>query len=369
MSGFLCFFSPSSCAKSLAKSTFNDLFNAMTSWIISSVQWLLDGCVKVLLSASEPKTVLAGAKAEFATLLIMAPALLLVSLLIATISALRHADAPSLWRVYLGVAPACVAGVALAQPLASLVLTTVNAMSASAASEVATHEVTLAQALTSLTPSTPGFAVFMLAGVVVVATLLLWCELVVRTVVLTLLLVLVPVIVPLSVLPSMRRIAWKLLETFLAVAVSKFVIVVTLVLGLDEVTGSSATEIIAGAVTLLLATCTPFLVLKVVPMLDQSALHHFEGLKGRAARTVANAPSSPAGQLAGALTPNVEPPGAPERSEDLGLETWPGVPEAPMPDVSGDPLPAPVGTPRLRGGHVTYGHDDTGPVVGWHFDE
>ena len=114
----------------------------------------------------------------------------------------------------------------------------------------------------------------------------------------------------------MRRIAWKLLETFLAVAVSKFVIVVTLVLGLDEVTGSSATEIIAGAVTLLLATCTPFLVLKVVPMLDQSALHHFEGLKGRAARTVANAPSSPAGQLAGALTPNVEPPGAPERSED-----------------------------------------------------
>jgi hypothetical protein len=160
-----------------------------------------------------------------------------------------------------------------------------------------------------------------------------------------------------------------LAETFLAVAVSKFVIVVTLVLGLDEVTGSSATEIIVGAVTLLLATLTPFLVLKVVPMLDQSALHHFEGLKGRAARTVANAPSGPAGQLARALTPNVEPPGPPERSEDLGLETWPGVPETPMPEVGGEPLPAPVGTPRLRGGHVAYGHDDTGPVVGWHFDE
>jgi ABC-type multidrug transport system fused ATPase/permease subunit len=315
--------------------------------------------------------VLAGAKGEFATLVIMAPGLLLIGLMIATISALRHADAGSLWRVYLGVAPACVAGVALAQPLASLVLNTVNEMSASAASDVATHETTLAQALISLTPSTPGFAVFMLAGVVVVATLLLWCELVVRTVVLTLLLVLVPVVVPLAVIPSMRRVAWRLAETFLAVAASKFVIVVTLVLGLDEATGSSATEIIAGAVTLLLATCTPFLVLKIVPVIEQSALHHFEGLKGRAARAVANAPSSPAGQVVSAMTPNVEPPGAPERSEDLGLETWPGVAETPMPDLDDDaaPLPAPIGSPRLRGGHVVYQRDESGPVVGWHFDE
>jgi hypothetical protein len=369
MGGLLCIFSPSSCATSIAKSTFNDLFNALTSWIISSVQWLLDGCVKVLTSASEPATVLAGAKSEFSTLLLMAPGVLLIGLMIATITALRHADASSLWRVYLGVAPACVAGVALAQPIASLVLNTVNAMSSSAATDVANHDLTLAQALTSLTPTTPGFAVFMLAGVVVVATLLLWCELIVRTVVLTLLLVLVPIIVPLSVVPSMRRIAWRLTETFLAVAFAKFVIVVTLVLGLDEVTGSSATEIITGAVTLLLATCTPFLVLKIVPVLEQSALHHLEGLKGRAARTVANAPSSPVGQVVSSLTPNVEPPGAPERSEDLGLDTWPGVPETPLPDLDADPPPPPVGTPRLRGGHVAYGRDEHGPVVGWHFDE
>jgi hypothetical protein len=369
MSGLLCVFRPSSCATSLAKSTFNDLFNALTSWILSSVQWLLDACSKVLLSASEPATVLAGAKAEFATLLVMAPVLLLIALLIATLSALRHADASSLWRVYLGVAPACVAGVALAQPFASLVLTAVNQMSASAASDVAAHEVTLTQALSSLAPSTPGFGVFMLAGLVVVATLLLWCELVVRTVVLTLLLVLVPVIVPLAVIPSMRRIAWRLAETFLAVAVSKFVIVVTLVLGLDELSGSSATEVITGAVTLLLATVTPFLVLKVVPVLEQSALHHFEGLKGRAARAVANAPSSPVGRALRSLAPDAEVPGAPERREDLGLETWPGVPETPMPDLDGDPPPPPIGTPRVRGGHVVYQHDDAGPVVGWHFDE
>jgi hypothetical protein len=249
------------------------------------------------------------------------------------------------------------------------VLNTVNDMSASAAADVATHEVTLAQAVTSLTPSTPGFGVFILVAIVVVGTMLLWCELVVRTVVLTLLLVLVPIVVPLSVLPSMRRIAWRLAETFLAVAMSKFVIVVTLVLGLNELTGSSVTEVITGAVTLLLATCTPFLVLKVVPVLEQSALHHFEGLKGRAARAVANAPSSPVGQAVASLRPDAELPGPPERSEDLGLETWPGVPETPMPAYDGEPAPPPIGTPRARGGHVVYRHDDVGPIVGWHFDE
>jgi hypothetical protein len=369
MSDFLCIFSPSSCAKDLAKSTFNDLFNALTNWILSSVQWLLDACTKVLNSASDASTVLAGAKSEFTTLLVLAPGLMMVGLLVSTLQALRHGEASQLWRVYLGVAPACVAGIALARPLASLIIEAVNQMSTSAAVNVAQHEATLAQGLNNLTPNTPGFGVFILAAFVVVGTMLLWCELIVRTVVLTLLLVLVPVVVPLATFPSLRRLGWRLGETFLAVAASKFIIVVTLVLGLDELQGSSATEVVVGAVTLLLATCTPFLLLRVVPFIEQSAVHNFEGLRNRATRAVAGASSSPVGQLAQSLAPGVEPPGPPERPDDLGRETWPGEPERPMPPVGGESRPAPIGKPRLRGGHVAYRTDDKGPVVGWHFDE
>jgi len=367
--GLLCVFAPGSCASSLAKSTFSDLFNALTSWVLSSVQWLLDAAGTVLNSATEPATVIQGAKGEFTTLLVLAPPLMMIGLLVSTLQALRHGEASTLWRVYLGVMPACVAGIVLARPVALLVMQAVNQMSSSAAATVAQHEVLLSQALLKLAPSTPGFGLFLMSVAVVLGTWLLWCELIVRVVVLTLLLVLVPVVVPLSTFPSMRRLSWRLGETFLAVAASKFVIVVTLVLGLNELAGSSATEVITGAVTILLATCTPFLVLRVVPFIEQSALHGLEGLRGRATRTAANKASGPVGMVAGAMTPNAPVPGPPERPDDLGLETWPGSPETPMPPLDGESPPPPIGTPRLRGGHVAYRRDDMGPVVGWHFDE
>jgi hypothetical protein len=249
-------------------------------------------------------------------------------------------------------------------------LEAVNQLSSNAASTVAAHETVLGKALTGLTPTTPGFGVFLLACVVVVGTMLLWFELIVRTVVLTLLLVLVPVVVPLSTFPSMRRLGWRLGETFVAVAVSKFAIVITLVLGLNELTGSSATAVITGAVTLLLATATPYLVLRVVPFLENSALHQFDGLRSRATRAAATT-TSVAGRAAGAMTPNAPVPSPPSRPADLGLETWPGSGETPLPPLDPDTPapPPPIGKPRLRGGHVAYGRDEVGPVVGWHFDE
>jgi hypothetical protein len=310
-----------------------------------------------------------GAKVEFTTLLVLAPPLMMIGLLVSTLQAMRHGEASTLWRVYLGVAPACVAGIALAQPVALLIMQAVNQMSSSAGATVAQHEVTLSQALTNLAPSTPGFGLFLLTAALVIGTWLLWCELIVRVVVLTLLLVLVPIVVPLSTFPSMRRLGWRLGETFLAVAASKFVIVVTLVLGLNELEGSGATEVITGAVTLLLATFTPFLVLRVVPFIEQSALHSLQGLRGRATRTAANVASTPAGMVVAAMTPDAPMPGPAERPDDLGLATWPGSPETSMPPMDGESPPPPIGTPRLRGGHVAYRSDDMGPVVGWHFDE
>jgi hypothetical protein len=255
--------------------------------------------------------------------------------------------------------------------LALLVLDAVNQLSSNAASTVATHENELGEALIKLAPTTPGFALFLLAGVVVVGTMLLWFELVVRSVVLTLLLVLVPVVVPLVTFPSLRRLGWRLGETFAAVAASKFVIVITLVLGLNEITGGSTTGVVTGAVTLLLATATPYLVLRVVPFLEHSAVHQFEGLRARATRSASGAATSPLGQAVSSFAPNAPEPSPPSRPADLGLETWPGSGESPLPPLDSDapPPPPPIGRPRLRGGHVAYRNDEGGPVVGWHFDE
>jgi hypothetical protein len=370
MAHVLCIFSPASCITDLGKSTFSDLFNALTSWIVASVEWMLDAVGHVLTTASDPMTVINGANSEFKTLLVSAPVIMMLGLLVSTLQALRHGDASSLWRVYLGVAPACVAGIALARPMALLILDAVNQLSTNAASTVAARETVLGKALIGLAATTPGFDLFLIACIVVVGTMLLWFELIVRTVVLTLILVLVPVIVPLATFPSMRRLGWRLGETFIAVALSKFAIVITLVLGLNELTSSSVTSVITGAVTLLLATGTPYLVLRVVPFLEQSALHQFEGLRSRATRATTST-ASMAGRAANAMTPNAPVPSPPSRPADLGLETWPGEGETPMPPLNpdGPAPPPPIGRPRLRGGHVAYGRDEIGPVVGWHFDE
>jgi hypothetical protein len=370
VSKFLCVFSPVTCAATtVAKASVGDLFNAFTGWVLGSVQWLLDAAGAVLTRASDPATVVHAASAEFTTLVVLAAPLMLVGLLVTTLSALRHGDGASLWRVYLGVVPACVFAVAAARPVASLVLSAVDQLSSSAAATVAAHESTLATELMSMPNSTPGFGLLLLGGAVVIGCALLWCELVLRTVVLAVLLVLVPVIVPLSTFPSVRRIGWRLAETFLAVAASKFVIVIVLVLGLNELTGDSAMQVVTGAVTLVLAAATPFVVLRVVPFVESSALHQMEGLRQRASRAIQAAPSSPVVAAAMALAPEAQAPGPPERPEDLGLPTALGDGDLELPPLGGERPPPPIGQPRVRGGHVAYHLDDDGPVVGWHFDE
>jgi hypothetical protein len=231
------------------------------------------------------------------------------------------------------------------------------------------HEAGLVSAFSSISSSTPGFGLFLLALGVVLGTWLLWCELLLRTVVLSLLLVLVPIIVPLSTFPSLRRLGWRLAETFLAVASSKLLIVIALTLGFNELEGSSASEVVVGAVTILLATCSPFVLLRLIPFVEQSALHNLEGVRKHFTQSVSALPSSPVVAAARSLLPESPMPTPTARPDDLGLGMWEPGPDIEFPDHEGPRPDAPVGTPILRGGHVAYRMDDVGPVVGWHFDE
>jgi hypothetical protein len=368
----LCFLNPVGCVTTtIAKSALGGLFGALTNWVLTSVEWLLNAVGAVLASASDPTTVVGSAAQEFKVLLVAAPVLMMLGLLVATLQALRLGDGASLWRVYFGVAPACVLAIGIARPAAALILQAIDELASGASTSVVAHEATLIGVFTNLSTSTtiPGFGIFLLCVGVVVGGWLLWCELIVRSVVLTLLLVLVPVIVPLSTFPALRRLGWRLAETFVAVASSKLLIVIALSLGLDELEGGSATKAITGAVTLLLATCTPFVLLKVIPFVEQSALHNLEGIRQRFTRSVQNASSSPLGAAARSLIPDAALPGPTPRTEDLGLGMWESDSDVEMPTWDGPQLPPPIGEPRTRGGHVAYRQDDLGPVIGWHFDE
>ena len=371
MHSLVCLVNPVACAtRTVAKATLGDLFGALTSWVLSSVAWLLHGTEVVLSSAGEPGSVVRAASPEFLALMSVSPILLLVGLLITTLQSLRRGDGASLMRSFLAVAPACVFAIVAARPLARMLLQAVDQLCTTASSTVSHGEVSVSRALVALSvTTTPGFGLFVLASLVVIGGVLLWCELIIRAVVLTLLIALVPVVIPLVSIAALRRVGWRLLETFVAVALSKFVIVVALALGLSELTGHGATTVVTGAVTLILAATTPFVILRLIPLIESSALHGVEGLRQRATRAVAGAPHSPVGRALGALAPDVAPPAAPERAEDWGIPMWEPGPDFEMPNYEGPPPPAPVGKPRVRKGHVAYYTDKGGPVVGWHFEE
>ena len=97
MSALLCILHPVGCVPtSIAKATLGDLFTALTSWVLSSVQWLLSAAGTVLTSAAEPTTVVTGATQEFNVLLVLSPILMMIGLLVSTLQALRHGDTASL---------------------------------------------------------------------------------------------------------------------------------------------------------------------------------------------------------------------------------------------------------------------------------
>jgi len=175
-------------------------FNTLTNWVLNSVGWFLSSAACADLG-DRADHVIRSAAPEFNVLMSLSPALLMVGLLVATLQALRHGDAASLWRVYLGVAPACVLALFVARPFATLILQTVNQLSSSAANTVIERQAELTSALTSV--ATAARLRPLRAGRRGRdRSWLLWCELIVRAVILTLLLVLVPVIVPLATFPA-----------------------------------------------------------------------------------------------------------------------------------------------------------------------
>jgi len=107
MSSFLCYFSLSCTTSTIASATLNDLFNALTGWIVASVHWLLSTVVDVLNATSDSSTVISGAGEEFQTLLSVSPVLMVLGLLVATLQAVRHGDQSRrpAWRRSISPAP------------------------------------------------------------------------------------------------------------------------------------------------------------------------------------------------------------------------------------------------------------------------
>jgi hypothetical protein len=364
---FACLLGPLCVLKNVAGFTFSAFISGATAWISASGDWAWHTLGTFLAATSDPTVVIKAATPEYLSMLAMAPLVALIALVANVLSSLRRIDPGALVRDTLMVAPLIILGVLGARPLAQLVLNTVDALSSGASAHASSALATLTSDATFFPSTMPAFAVFALALLEVVGAMLLWFELVVRNAVLALLLAFAPIVFASALWSPLRKLSIRLVETFVAIALSKFVIVVALSLGVQAVQSDSLIVIITGIAVCLLAVVAPFTLLRIVPLVELSALHALDGLRQRATSGAKRA-ASMAGEGVARMQgmPDMGP--API-AEDWGIPMWEGEGELEFPPRGGPTPVAPIGEPLLRGGQPAFYEDDLGPVMGWHFDE
>ncbi|MGH9073353.1 MAG: hypothetical protein ACRDZQ_04430, partial [Acidimicrobiales bacterium] len=147
----------------------------------------------------------------------------------------------------------------------------------------------------------PLFVAFVALVLLAFGALLLWLELVVRAAAIEVAVLFLPLVVAGLVWPVTARWARRLTETLAALVLAKLVIVAVLVLAASAVAGprglSGIGAVVQGTALLMLATLSPFALLRLLPMIEAGAVGHLEGAGRGLGRRVASPVTRPARML------------------------------------------------------------------------
>ena len=290
-----------SLSSEVAKVAATGVLDVISSALSAAAAWLL-GHVIDLVTHSAP--VHLGSKwfvqeeGAMATLLEL---VVLPILMAATIGSVLRQDTRRLGRVWcVGLPVASLVGVAGIQ-FAGLALSATDAMcqvvtGASQASLGARFSDLEVTALLSGAPQIVAMVVFSL---LIVGCILVWIELLLRAAAVYLALFFMPLALAGYIWPATVATAKRAVEILVALILSKFVIVASLVLGVSALAGGrSADDALVASAILLIAGFAPFCLLRLAPIVEAAAIGHLEGLArrpfraaGRAASAVAAGPS------------------------------------------------------------------------------
>ena len=238
--------------------------------------------------------------------------------------------------------------------------------------------------------ATPAFVLLLAAAAVAVAGLVLWLELVIRSAAIYVAVAFLPLVLVTMIWPALASWSRRLVETLMALIVSKLVIVVVLTMAVGAMgtrPGRTFATVVSGIALLTLAACAPFTLLKLLPLAEASAVGHLEGLRQRGQRAVTQgAPrrvvvlalasmGAPAGVGPDAPlhpTPNGPPAGVRSTRDPMAsaAPSHPDGPAGPPPTRPAPGTPAPGGsgpggspaTPARRG--VGAGRGASRPIEG-----
>jgi hypothetical protein len=275
----------------------NAFFGAFSSAVDSAEVWVL-GHVLSLITSSTSIDLSGGWFVQKERGMVTLTAVMLVPLLIAgTISAVMHQDLRRLARTWLVALPGAVVFTVLAIGLTTYALWLADAMTSAVTSG---GDLAALRTLTTLTtePGLPPSVLTMLALVALLGALAVWLELIVRSAAVYVAVFFLPLALAGMVWPAASHLARRLLEGLAALVLMKFVIVSTLALGAAAVSSHQGVDQVASGIgILLIAAFAPYVLLRMVPIIEAASIGHLAGLSRQPFRAAVDTTTRVAGMV------------------------------------------------------------------------
>jgi hypothetical protein len=274
----------------------NAVFAAAATWVASGAVWLLQGVGRVM---SATTTVDLGAPwfaAHEAVMASLAAVVVLPMVCCAVIQAVYRQSASNLLRTFTVYLPLCLLFTGVAVTMVRMALSVTDALSGRVLAGAGVDTADMFSGLTKFFvagsaggPAVPAFVVFIGALVVALGALVLWLELAVRAAAVSAAVLFLPLALAALVWPAVAHWCRRLADTLTALILSKFVIAAVLSLAASALSsglgfspdGGGFAAVVTGTALLLVATLSPFTLLRLVPAVEAGAASHLESARHR----------------------------------------------------------------------------------------
>lgn len=299
----------SGLGSTLAADGTSAVLGAVTSWVVGGATWLLDQVGAAISATTSVDVGAAWFGVHYRLMEGLLAVVVLPMILGAVITAVYRQSADVLVRSVLVHLPLAMILTGAALQLVQMGLGITDALSSVVASGSGSNLndllSVLAKALRALgtASSFPAFVVLLGALLIAAGAFALWAELLVRAAAVYVAVLFLPMALATLVWPAVSHWCRRLLETLVALILSKFVMVAILSLALGALNsatapaasgGGSFASVLAGGALLLLAAFSPFALLRLVPMVEAGAALQLEGARHRVTHALTSAPRSAA---------------------------------------------------------------------------
>lgn len=269
---------PSGLGSWLAGGAIKAMLTAIASAVDGAAADALRLTTAMIGSTTDPGLLSAWFSATYWRVAALSALLTVPFLFAAAVHALLRCDITLIGRSAFGYLPLAALGVMIAAPLTTLLLAATDEM-CTAVAGAAGHADTAALARAArdvvglaLVSGSPMLG-FFIGLLVVLATLGLWIELLIRAAAVDVIVLMLPLFFAAMVWPARRVWAIRATETLVALILSKFAIIAVLTLG-GAAVGSSAARLsssLVGATLIVLAALSPWALLRLLPLHEVAA--------------------------------------------------------------------------------------------------